>query len=166
MNSMKHLMSLATLLSAGAVALTPGEAAGGSTSLGSLCQPYNYMTGPIPIYFATQSMIYHGSYDHDAPVLAVGCPLPIETMLGTTVTFRARVFDNSTAQRAQCYGAAYDQNGTALVTSAAMNTSIAGTGVSTLTTTVTVSPQASSYTYGIHCTIPGNQSAIYSTRVY
>jgi len=166
MNSMKHLMSLATLLSAGAIAFAPGEAAGGTTSVGSLCQVYDYMLAQPPPNLKYTNMVFHGSYDESAPLLGVTCPLPVENTLGTTVNFRARVFDNSTTTRAQCYGAAYDQNGTALVTSAAMNTSVSGTGVSTLTSSITVSPQSSSYTYGIHCTLPGNQSAIYSTRVY
>jgi len=166
MKTMKHLMSLATLLSAGAVALAPAEAAGGSVALGSNCQVYDYMLAQPPPNLTYTTMIFHGSYDESAPLLGVTCPLPIENTLGTTVNFRARVFDNSTTTRAQCFGVAYDQNGTALVTSAAMNTSVAGTGVSTLTSSITVSPQSSSYTYGVHCTLPGNQSAIYSTRVY
>jgi hypothetical protein len=163
----KSLISGVAVLSAASICLTPGDAIGGSTAVGSACEPYAYQLATPPAYQVQTNAINHGLYAADAQLLGVTCPIPIETTLGATVTFRVRVGDGSDMNPVTCYGSAYNQNGDAIGTTSAMTTSAAGTGTSTLTATLAVSPQSSSYTYGVNCTLPGNpQSAVKSVRVY
>jgi len=166
MNVMRRLVLLSSVLCAGAVSLTPGDAVGGSTAVGSNCHVYNYQLTTPPPYLTDTNVIANALYDTNAPLLGVVCSLPTENTLGTTVTFRARVRDNSDTQVVSCYGEVYNQDGTAIVTSSTTSTGVSFMGASTLTRTVTVSPQSSSYTYNMICTIPGNQSNISSVRIY
>lgn len=163
---MKKLISLGLLTFVGAVGLTPSDAIGGSVAVGSNCHVYNYQFSSPPAYLRHTNALSHGLYDESAQLLGVTCLLPTENTLGTTVNFRARVFDNSTTTAATCYGVVYNQDSSTVATTSALTTSVSGTGTTNLTGSVTVSPQFSSYTYGINCTLPGNQSAIYSVRVY
>ncbi len=163
---MRKPISFGAIVCVGAVGLTPSDAFGGSTAVGSNCHIYNYQLSTPPAYLRHTSSLSHGIYDNDAPLLGVTCLLPAENTLGATVNFRARVFDNSTTRAVTCYGVVYNQNGSSIATTPAQTTSISGTGTSNLTASVYVSAQSSSHTYGINCTLPGNQSAIYSVRVY
>lgn len=163
---MKNVMSFVAVLCVGAVGLTASDAIGGSTAPGSNCHAYNYQFSAPPAYQRHTNALSHGLYDDDAQLLGVTCLLPTENTLGTTVNFRARVFDNSETTAATCYGVVYNQNGSSIATTTALQTSASGIGTSTLTGSVSVSPQSSSYTYGINCTLPGDQSAIHSVRVY
>lgn len=166
MNGMRRLVLLSSALCAGAVGLTPGDADAGSTAVGSNCHVYNYQLTTPPDYLTDTNVIAHAIYDEAAQPLGVTCSLPTENTLGTTVTFRARVRDNSATQSVSCYGVVYNQDGTAIVTSSTVSTGAAFQGAQTLTRSVTVSPQSSSYTYGMVCTIPPNQSNISSVRIF
>jgi hypothetical protein len=166
MNVMRRLVVLSSVLCAGAISFTPGDAVGGSTAVGSNCHVYNYQLTTPPPYLTDTNVIAHGLYDPDAPLLGVTCSLPTENTLGSTVNFRARVYDGSSTTGVSCYGVVYNQDGTAIVTSSTTSTSGAGMGYSTLTRSVTVSPQSSSYTYGLVCTLPGNLSNISAVRIY
>lgn|GEM_PF-2112100 len=166
MNAIKNLMSLAALVCAGAVSLTPGEASGGSSVAGSNCHVFNYQFSTPPPYLRHPNAVSHGNYDPSAPLLGVTCLLPTENTLGTTVNFRMRVSDYSDAAGVTCYGVAYNQDGNTVATTTAATTSAADQGGFTLTKSLSVNPQSSSYTYGVNCTLPGNQSAIFGVRIY
>jgi hypothetical protein len=163
---MKHLVSVAAVLCVGAVGLTASNAIGGSVAVGSNCHVYNYQFSTPPAYQRHTNALSHGLYTDDAQLLGVTCLLPTENTLSTTVNFRARVFDNSETNAVTCYGVVYNQNGGSIASTSAMNTSASGIGESTLTGSVSLGAQSSSYTYGINCTIPGDQSAIFGVRVY
>jgi hypothetical protein len=164
--SMKKLVLLASLLGGGTVGLAPSDALGGSTATGAHCQVFNYQFATPPPFQRHVNAISHGLYDQNAQLLGVTCTFPTENTLSTTVNWRARVFDNSTTAAVTCYANAFNQDGGTVASSTVKTTSVSGTGTSTLSGTISVSPQSSSYTYGVTCTLPGNQSAIYSARVY
>lgn len=166
MNVMRSLVLVSSVLCAAAISFTPGDAVGGSAAVGSNCHVYNYQLTTPPPYLTDTSVIAHALYDANAPLLGVTCSLPTENTLGGTVNFRARVYDGSDTTGVTCYGVVYNQDGTAIVTSSQTSTSGAGMGYSTLTRSVTVFPQSSSYTYGMVCTLPGNLSNISAVRIY
>lgn len=163
---MKKFILLASFLGIGGVGLAPSDALGGSTATGGHCQVFNYQFSTPPPFLRHTNAISHGLYDESAQLLGVTCTLPTENTLGTTVNWRARVFDNSTTTAVTCSATAFNQDGGTVASSSVKTTSVSGTGTSTLSGTIAVSPQSSSYTYGVTCTLPGNQSAIYSARVY
>ena len=166
MNVMRRLVVLGSVLCGVAVGFTPGDADAGSSAVGSNCHVFNHQLTTPPPYLTDTNVIANALYDANAPLLGVTCSLPTENTLGTTVNFRARVRDNTDTQSVSCYGQVYNQDGTAIVTSSTTSTGIAAQGAFTLTRSVTVSPQSSSYTYAMICTIPGNQSNISSVRIY
>jgi hypothetical protein len=163
---MKNQISLVAALCVGVVGLSASNAIGGSTAVGSNCHVYWHQFSTPPPALIHTNAISHGLYDDDAQLLGVTCLLPTENTLGTTVNFRARVFDNSETTPVTCYGVVYNQNGSSVATTSELTTSAAGIGVTNLTGSVSVVPQSSTYTYGINCTLPGDQSAIYSVRAY
>ena len=165
---LRNLVSIASILCTGVVCLTPGEALGGSTTLGSDCHVYNYHLSTPPPYQKQTNYINHGVYDDTQDnLLGVTCVLPTETTLGTTVNFRARVNDANPNFGITCYGTVYNQNGDTVVSTSALTTGAAQTGTITLTGSVAVSPQSASYTYGINCTLPtGIATTLQSARVY
>jgi hypothetical protein len=166
MNVMRRLVLVSSVLCAGAVSLTPGDAGAGSTAIGSNCHVYSVDLATPPPYITDTNVIAHGLYDPSAQLLGVTCALPTENTLGGTVNFRVRVYDGSDTTRVTCVGVVYDQDGQPFINSSSMITSSSGMGYSTLTRSVTVSPQSSTYTYGVRCTLPGNLSNISSVRVY
>lgn len=163
---MKKLFSFVAVLCVGAAGLTPSDAFGGAGAVGSNCHVYNYQSTTPPSHQRFTSSLAHGLYDPGAQRLGVTCPLPMENTLGNNVGFFISVFDNSTTDRVTCYGVVYNQHGSTIATTAALNSSTSGTGNLTMSGSVAVYPQVNSYTYAVNCTLPANQSAIRAVRVY
>lgn|SRR5688572_15429132 len=163
---MKNLVSLFAVLSVCAVGLTSGNAVGGSVAVGSDCHVYNFQFSEPPPYQRHTNALSHGLYTDDAQLLGVTCALPTENTLGTTVNFRARVFDNSETNSVTCVGTVYNSSGSSIASTSELTTSASGVTTTTLSGSLTLAAQSSSYTYAINCTLPGDQSAIHAVRVF
>lgn len=102
--------------------------------------------------------------------ITVACTIPMDnTALGSTVSFRMRVNDNAAAAGFSCVPYVYDQNGSVLSSGSPKTTTAAYVGTTTLgggtTWQVPVVNNVSSNVYVIQCSMPGNNSIIYTQGV-
>ncbi len=155
------MSSLAMIASVGVVGLSAGVA-NSTSSAGINCVSWG--TGNLPGY--TPSAALNPNYDNNS-ILPLACPVDMDhTPSGSTVTFRLKLFDNSTTKGFSCTATVYDSNGSAIATSSAMTTPTTSTGTYTLYKTINVAPQSSFNTYAINCQVPGNQSAVLNVSAY
>jgi hypothetical protein len=99
----------------------------------------------------------------------VSCLIPMDaTALGSTVTFKLRVLDNSTTQGFTCTPYVVNQNGVIIASGATRTTTAAATGTLTIGAavawTASVPGNVNTNLYAIQCAIPGNNSRIYTAR--
>jgi hypothetical protein len=156
---MKNFTKFA-ILPALALALSSGDVSAGATASAAGCHVIN----GTDVLFAVNGII-----NESINPLSVQCEIPIDHQLGATVTFRVRMFDNSTVDGANtlCLGYVNDQDGNEVGVTPLM-TSGTGTfsGTVTRTATVTVSPQSNSHTYSVGCLIAGGYSGLSTVRVF
>lgn len=98
--------------------------------------------------------------------MTVACPIPMDaTALGSTVSFRMRVTDNSTVGGFSCTPYVFTQDGSQLAAGAAKTTTGPQTGGVTFSSwTVSVPGNVNTNMYSIRCSIPGNFSVINTAR--
>jgi hypothetical protein len=153
-----------SILSALGFALLSGDVhAGAVTASAMFCRPHVTATNFV---YGTMGFANVGSSAE-----SVSCIIPMDNqVLGSSVAFQLRVFDNSTTEGFSCTPAIVNEigNGTGGTTSS-RSTTAAFTGASTLGSfgnwTATVSgSNVNTNVYAINCMMPGNFSIIYSAR--
>jgi hypothetical protein len=162
---MKNLAQLVLLPLLG-IALLPGDVFGSpATASGTHCK---LVYGSPNSTYAYQRDGIHNTGPSASPI-TVACTIPMDsTKLGSTVSFRMKVKDNSTSAGFSCVPYVYDQNGNLIGSGATMTTSASQTGNVTLggtNWTVSVPGNVNSNVYVIQCSMPGNTSIIYNQRV-
>lgn len=126
-------------------------------------------------------ILFSGSYAYGNPSTVIGiantgssngtvsCLIPMDaTALGSTVTFKLRVLDNSTTLGFTCTPYVVNQDGTIIASGATRSTTAAATGTLTIGAatpwTASVSGNVNTNLYAIQCAIPGSTSRIYTAR--
>jgi hypothetical protein len=160
MNKLKQL-SLLPLLGLG---LLSGDVfASASTASGTHCKPLSGTN------YAFDNTGIRNTGTPGNNTIVVACPIPVDTTaLGSTVSFRMRVFDNSTSTGFSCTPYVYNQSGSAVASGATKTTGTSQTGSLTLggaDWTASVPGNVNTNVYVIQCTMPGNSSIIYNQRV-
>lgn len=148
------------------IALMPGDVfASAATASGTHCK---LVYGSPNSTYAYQRDGIHNTGAGASPI-TVACTIPMDgTTLGSTVSFRMKVKDNTTSAGFSCVPYVYDQNGTLIGSGATLTTSASQTGNVTLGGTgwtVSVPGNVNSNIYVIQCSMPGNASIIYNQRV-
>jgi hypothetical protein len=147
-----------------ALALLPGDVlASAATVSGTHCKPLSGST------YAYDNTGIRNTGTPGSSTIVVSCPIPMDpTALGSTVSFRMRVLDNSTSTGFSCVPYVYSQSGSLVASGATKTTGTSQTGGVTLggsDWTATVSGNVATNVYMIQCTMPGNSSIIYTQRV-
>src|SRR5262245_21395653 len=147
-----------------ALALLSGDVfASAATVSGTLCKPLSGTT------FAYDNTGIRNTAIPSSNTITVSCPIPMDgTALGSTVSFRMRVLDNSTSTGFSCIPYVYNQSGSLVSAGATKTTGTLQTGTVTLggsDWTATVSGNVATNIYTIQCTMPGNNSIIHTQRV-
>jgi hypothetical protein len=162
--TVKTLVQASLLSAVGLVLLSGDVQAGAVTASALLCRP---LTNPSGFVYGT-----NGIANVSSNVELVTCIIPMDNqVLGSTVAFQMRVFDNSSTQGFSCAPTIINEvgNGTGGTDAGARTTTEAFTGTSTLGVfgnwTATVSgSNVNTNVYAIQCSMPGNFSVIYSAR--
>ncbi len=161
---MKTLLQTSVLSALGFALLAGDVRAGAVTASANLCRP---LTNPQVFVYGTMGFANAGSN-----IEQISCIIPMDNqVLGSTVAFQRRVFDNSDTQGFSCAPAIISEvgNGTGGSSSGARTTTDVFVGASTLgqfggwTATVSGS-NVNTNVYAITCSMPGNFSTIYSAR--
>jgi hypothetical protein len=159
----KQLLQLSSLPLLGLALLSGDVHASAATVSGTHCKP---LTGATHAYDNT------GIRNTGTPgsnTIVVSCPIPMDpTSLGSPVSFRMRVFDNSSSTGFSCVPYVYNQSGAVVASGATKTTGTTQTGNITLggsDWTATVTGNVATNVYVIQCTMPGNSSIIYTARV-
>lgn len=162
---MKQLEQVALLPLLGIALVTSDVFASAATVSGTHCRlvygspnsTYAYMRDGIRNTGAATSPI------------TVACTIPMDKFaLGSTVSFRMRVKDNTASAGFSCVPYVYNQSGSVIASGATKTTTNAQTGNLTLggsDWTVAVSGNVNTNVYVIQCSMPGNTSIIYDQRV-
>jgi hypothetical protein len=155
-----------SLLSALGFALLSGDAqAGAVTASALLCRPLTNVSGFV---YGT-----NGIANASSTAQVVTCIIPMDNqVLGSTVTFQLRVYDNSTTEGFSCTPSIVTEvgngaGGTGATPRTTTNafTGSASLGASGAAWTATVSgSNVNTNVYAIQCSMPGNFSVIYSAR--
>jgi hypothetical protein len=160
----KTLVQASLLSALGLVLLSGDVQAGAVTASALLCRP---LTNPTNFAYGTQGFANVGSN-----IEQITCIIPMDNqVLGSSVSFQLRVFDNSSTQGFSCSPSIVNEvgNGTGGTGAGSRTTGDAFTGSSTLGSagawTATVSgSNVNTNVYAITCGMPGNFSVIYSAR--
>ncbi len=159
---MKDLMKFSFLPLLGLALLSGDVLASASTVSGTLCKP---LAGTTFAYDNT-GIRNTGS---GASTIVVSCPITMDsTALGSTVSFRMRVLDNTGSAGFSCVPYVYSQSGSLLASGATKTTTNGQVGAVTLggsDWTTGVAGNVNTNIYTIQCTMPGNNSIIYTQRV-
>jgi hypothetical protein len=159
----KKLKQLSLLPLLGVAAVSGDVFASAATASGTHCKP---LTGTTYAYDNTG---IRNTGTPGSSTIVVSCPIPMDTTaLGSTVSFRMRVFDNSFSTGFSCVPYVYSQSGSLIGSGATKTTGTSQTGAVTLggsDWTATVSGNVNTNVYMIQCTMPGNSSIIYTQRV-
>ena len=159
---MKNLIKLSALPLLGLALLSGDVFASAATVSGTHCK---ILAGTTYAYDNT-GIKNTGS---GANTIVVSCPIPMDsTSLGSPVSFRMRVLDNTINGGFSCVPYVYSQSGSTLSSGATKTTTNAQTGAVTLggsDWTATVTGNVNTNIYTIQCTMPGNNSIIYTQRV-
>jgi hypothetical protein len=151
---MKKLARFATLttLTASGLGLTSSDVRG-ATAAATTCSP---------IFGGPASYGYTGLANQTGATMTVSCPIPIDHQLGTTVIFKAFINDKAEFEQVTCVGKVYNWNGTQLGSTTAVMECINQPGqiecFELRIATTMVSPQSSTNTYTVECSIPGSVS--------
>lgn len=157
---MKKLAPVATIaaLVALGLGLTTSDVQAGATAPGLLCE------------VASGSAFWGTTGVASSTSATLSCAIPMDHQLGTTVTFRSIMQDQSTSGSVVCTGYVHNQDGTQLAASGNMSTSSCTSAcLLSREATVTVSPQSSTYVYSVRCTLPSTSniySSVESVRAY
>jgi hypothetical protein len=155
-----------SLLSALGLALLSGDVqAGAVTASGLLCRP---LTNVNQFVYGTNGIANVGS-----TVEQVTCIIPMDNqVLGTTVTFQMRVFDNSSTHGFSCTPSIVTEVGnnapgtpaTPRTTAASLTGAVTLGGSGGAWSATLSGSNVNTNVYAISCSMPGNFSVIYSAR--
>jgi hypothetical protein len=159
----KNLIRASYLLVLALGCLSGDVFASAATVSGTHCKPLSGST------YAFDNTGIRNTGTPGSSTIVVACPIPMDpTALGSTVSFRMRVFDNSFSTGFSCVPYVYSQSGSLVSSGTTKTTGTSQTGAVTLggsDWTVTVAGNVSTNTYVIQCTMPGNSSIVYTQRV-
>jgi len=163
---MKKLEQLALLSLLGVALLSGDVLASSATASGTHCK---LVYGSPNTTYAIMRDGIRNTGSGGNPI-TVACTIPMDnTALASTVSYRMRVKDNTTAAGFSCVPYVYNQAGAVIASGSSRTTTASQTGNITLGgTTWTVSVpgmQTNTNVYVIQCSMPGNTSIIYNARV-
>ncbi len=161
---MKTSVQTSLLSALGLVLLCGDVQAGAVTASALLCRPLTNVSGFV---YGT-----NGIANAASTAQVVTCIIPMDNqVLGSTVAFQMRVFDNSATEGFSCVPSIVNEvgNGAGGTGATERTTTAEFTGSSTLGafgtwTATTAGANVNTNVYAIQCSMPGNFSVIYSAR--